>query len=613
MQVISIIAVVVFTILGIVPLAYSQSSHLNTIQRLGEYKIVNIANVPHLQDKHGFFVFPAFCPTACSAAWAKGGSPAKEKNPSPETKAPVASSGNNLYVAWWTHKTGNWEVMFKASHDKGKTFGKTINLSNSPNASSTNAEVSASGNNVSVSWREKTNNGSELIMRASNDGGRTFGDIINMNNASTTEPLDNNTATTSISNTSFFNSTNATSLESFTDQYRIGAIKVEFTKPGTYSFSYFIKPLLGEFQNLASLQVITIPTNQDNGFVPLEKVSWYKYPYTTVGESIFRVDNPGTYIIGFGPAQGTALTKLEAAGVPSGFTLKYKVDPPENVKILKPDMDIYIKQMGHGISFQTIGYEDMPRNGVLSQAQQFSLDGLKEIGVSDKTANWLIMRGVSNTLLGGADLRYPLGRNADFATMRINEFLPILHTITTNGDFETAKLTTAKILTYSLTLLNESSSKGINIPGAQEQFKQAENLWIQGKYEEVLPILAKLAKEILPVVHPEWQKKPSFSIYRLDAKVADGGEELSLSGLPLTVTFPDIKQEKSVTTNAQGETVFIGPSSNFSINGIGIGNGINGGMTNMDVIMNRNSGKWLMRASTSKSQISEIQSLYKTG
>jgi hypothetical protein len=611
MKTISIIAIVVLTVSGIVPLAYSQSSHLNTIQQLGEYKIVKIANVPHLQDKHGFFVFPAFCPTACSAAWTKGEPPPKEKNPSLETKAPVATSGNNLYVVWWTHKTGDWEVMFKVSHDKGETFGKTINLSNSPDAASTNAEVSAVDNNVSVSWREKTNNSSELVMRVSNDGGRTFADIIKMNNASTTEPIDNNTTTASINNTSFFN--NATSVESFVEQYRIGAIKVEFTKPGTYSFSYFIKPLLGDFQNLASLQVITIPTNQDNGYVPLEKVSWYKYPYTTVGQSVFRIDNPGTYIIGFGPAQGTALTKLEAAGVPSGFTLKYKVDPPENVRILKPDLDIYIKQMGHGISFQTIGYEDMPRNGVLSQAQQFSLDGLREIGVSDNIANWLIMRGVSNTLLGGADLRYPLGRNAEFATMRINEFLPILHTIVANGDIETAKITTAKILTYSLVLLNETNSKGISLPGAQQQFKQAENLWIQGKYEEVLPIAAKLAKQILPVVHPEWQTKPSFSIYRLDAKVADGGEELSLSGLPLTVIFPNIKQEKFVTTNTRGEAVFIGPSSNFSIVGIGTGNSVNGGMTNTDVVMDGNSGKWLMHTSTSEPQISKIQTLYQTG
>jgi hypothetical protein len=36
--------------------------------------------------------------------------------------APVATSGNNVYVSWWNNKTGNDEVMFKVSTDGGKTF-----------------------------------------------------------------------------------------------------------------------------------------------------------------------------------------------------------------------------------------------------------------------------------------------------------------------------------------------------------------------------------------------------------------------------------------------------------------------------------------------------------
>lgn len=56
-------------------------------------------------------------------------------------KAPVAITGDNVYVAWWTNKTGNDEVMFRASTDAGKTFGDKINLSNSPNANSTRVEI----------------------------------------------------------------------------------------------------------------------------------------------------------------------------------------------------------------------------------------------------------------------------------------------------------------------------------------------------------------------------------------------------------------------------------------------------------------------------------------
>lgn len=45
-------------------------------------------------------------------------------------KAPMAASqdGNNVYVVWWTNRSGNWEVMFRASNDGGQTFGPLINL-----------------------------------------------------------------------------------------------------------------------------------------------------------------------------------------------------------------------------------------------------------------------------------------------------------------------------------------------------------------------------------------------------------------------------------------------------------------------------------------------------
>jgi hypothetical protein len=44
--------------------------------------------------------------------------------------APVATSGDkNVYVAWWSNKTGNDEVMLKASTDGDKTFGELIMLS----------------------------------------------------------------------------------------------------------------------------------------------------------------------------------------------------------------------------------------------------------------------------------------------------------------------------------------------------------------------------------------------------------------------------------------------------------------------------------------------------
>ena len=55
-----------------------------------------------------------------------------------EPKAPMAVSpnGRNVYIIWWTNKSENWEIMFRASNDGGLTFGDKINLSNSSDAES---------------------------------------------------------------------------------------------------------------------------------------------------------------------------------------------------------------------------------------------------------------------------------------------------------------------------------------------------------------------------------------------------------------------------------------------------------------------------------------------
>jgi hypothetical protein len=103
-----------------------------------------------------------------------------------EPKAPMAASedGNNVYVVWWTNRSGNWEVMFRASNDGGATFGDRINLSNSPDTQSQTAEILAVGDSVFVSWWELNENvhphTNESVLRVSNDAGQTFGPVINL-------------------------------------------------------------------------------------------------------------------------------------------------------------------------------------------------------------------------------------------------------------------------------------------------------------------------------------------------------------------------------------------------------------------------------------------------
>ena len=65
-------------------------------------------------------------------------------------KAPIVTSGDNIYIAWWTKKTGNDEVMFREYTDGGKTFGGKINLSNSPATDSQDVQIDSFGNNNKI-------------------------------------------------------------------------------------------------------------------------------------------------------------------------------------------------------------------------------------------------------------------------------------------------------------------------------------------------------------------------------------------------------------------------------------------------------------------------------
>ena len=94
--------------------------------------------------------------------------------------APVATFENDVYVAWWTNKTGNDEVMYRVSSDAGKTFTDKINLSNTPNSDSTHVEISADEGKVAVTWWERSQTTNEPVIRVSSDGGKTFGPLLKL-------------------------------------------------------------------------------------------------------------------------------------------------------------------------------------------------------------------------------------------------------------------------------------------------------------------------------------------------------------------------------------------------------------------------------------------------
>jgi hypothetical protein len=96
-------------------------------------------------------------------------------------KAPSVISGENVYIVWWTDRgtvNANGEVMFRASNDGGETFGDKINLSNTTTVDSVDAEIAAEGANVIVTWWERNQTSDIPVARISEDAGETFGPLL---------------------------------------------------------------------------------------------------------------------------------------------------------------------------------------------------------------------------------------------------------------------------------------------------------------------------------------------------------------------------------------------------------------------------------------------------
>jgi hypothetical protein len=99
-----------------------------------------------------------------------------------DSKAPVVVSGDNIYIAWWTNNTenGNEEVMFRASNDGGASFGDKINLSNTTDADSSRVEIAGDGDTVIVTWWETNQTSDTPVARISADGGQIFGPVLRL-------------------------------------------------------------------------------------------------------------------------------------------------------------------------------------------------------------------------------------------------------------------------------------------------------------------------------------------------------------------------------------------------------------------------------------------------
>jgi Tol biopolymer transport system component len=86
----------------------------------------------------------------------------------------VAASGRHVYDVWEERADGQHEVMVAASEDGGRSFPRALQVSRTPGKPSWSPLLAASGPRVSVVWSEWADDA--LVLAQSADGGETFPD-----------------------------------------------------------------------------------------------------------------------------------------------------------------------------------------------------------------------------------------------------------------------------------------------------------------------------------------------------------------------------------------------------------------------------------------------------
>jgi hypothetical protein len=94
----------------------------------------------------------------------------------------IAAYRNNVYAIWADDTSGNRDVLFTKSEDNSTSFEKIKNISNTT-SDSFNQEIAVFGDNIYIVWLDQdADNNTNILLKASSDGGATFGRTVHISN-----------------------------------------------------------------------------------------------------------------------------------------------------------------------------------------------------------------------------------------------------------------------------------------------------------------------------------------------------------------------------------------------------------------------------------------------
>lgn len=94
----------------------------------------------------------------------------------------ISATGNNVYITWEDDSSENSRIFFRGSHNNGRSFDKIVDISNGTIGSSLQ-NIASYKNSVYIVWvssKPEDPKNFEVFLRKSNDYGRNFGPIIDL-------------------------------------------------------------------------------------------------------------------------------------------------------------------------------------------------------------------------------------------------------------------------------------------------------------------------------------------------------------------------------------------------------------------------------------------------
>ena len=92
----------------------------------------------------------------------------------------ISAVGNNVYVVWQDEVSGNSEIFLRGSNDGGNKFSGIKNLSRNNTGDSITPRIASSRNNVVVAWTDSEPGKAQIFARGSTDNAGEFGGIKNV-------------------------------------------------------------------------------------------------------------------------------------------------------------------------------------------------------------------------------------------------------------------------------------------------------------------------------------------------------------------------------------------------------------------------------------------------